>query len=613
VVLAMNTARRLLPYARRHWRALGVVLVTMGVSVALDVLRPWPTKILVDHVLGREPAPDWLGRWADALPGPGGTEGLLLWVCVGTVLIFLLGAAASTVSTVAAVTFGQRTVYDLGADLFRHLQRLSLVFHARRPLGDTVGRVTGDTYCVQMFITDTALPLLQSLLTLGSMFVIMWRLEPTLTLLTLAVTPFLAILIRVFGRPMKKRSRFRRDLEGRLMSIVEQALGAIPAVQAFTREELEEERFRRCADETVAAYRRAVLADMAFKLLVGLVTAAGTAAIMWLGARYALRGQVSVGTVLVFLAYLAALYSPLGSMVYTTSTWHAAAANADRVLEILDLTPDVHDRPGARDLPLKGHVRYEGVTFGYGPEPVLKEVSLEAKPGEVIAVVGPTGAGKTTLVNLLVRFFDPWSGRVTVDGHDVRDLQVRSLRRQVALVLQDPFLFPLTVAENLAYGRPDATREQVVAAAVAANADEFVRRLPDGYDTVIGQRGATLSGGEKQRLSIARALLKSAPILILDEPTSALDARTESLLLGALERLMAGRTTFIIAHRLSTIRGADRILVLEGGKIVEHGRHDELLARDTLYAHLYRQQTDFARHEPPPAAVAGHAAGSGHE
>jgi ATP-binding cassette subfamily B protein/subfamily B ATP-binding cassette protein MsbA len=593
----MNTALRLLPYVRRHWGGLGVVLGTMGLSVALEVLRPWPAKILVDHILGQEPVPAWLGRCMDFLPGPEGVEGFLLWVCVGTVVIFVLGAAMSLVSTVAAVTFGQRTAFDLGADLFRHLQRLSLLFHARRPLGDTVGRVTGDTGCVQLFLTGTCLPLLQAVLTLGSMFVIMWRLEPTLTLLTVAVAPFLAVLLRLFGRPMKRRSRFRRDLEGRLMSLVAQALSAIPVVQAYNREELEEDRFRRCAEDTVAAYRRSVLADMWFKLLVGTVTACGTAAIMWLGARYALRGQVTVGTVLVFLAYLAALYSPLSSVVFTASTWHAAAANADRVLEILDLTPDVSDRPGALDLSLKGHVRYEDVTFGYGLEPVLKGVRLEAKPGEVIAIVGPTGAGKTTLVNLLVRFFDPWSGRVTVDGRDIRDLQVRSLRRQVALVLQEPFLFPLSVAENLAYGRPDVTRAEVVAAAVAANADAFIRRLPEGYDTVIGERGATLSGGEKQRLSIARALLKDAPVLILDEPTSALDAGTESLLLSALERLMAGRTTLIIAHRLSTIRNADRILVLEGGEVVEQGRHDELLALGGLYAGLYRQQMEIARHE----------------
>lgn len=589
----MRAVLRLLPYASRHWRGLAVILATMGVTVFLEVLKPWPTKILVDHVLGHEPAPAWLPGAA----GEGGVQAMLLWVCLGTVGIFLLSAVASTVSTLAAITFGQRTVYDLAADLFRHLQKLSLLFHVRRPLGDTVCRVTGDTYCVQMFISDTILPLLQSALTLGTMFVILWRLEPTLTLMTLAVTPFLVVLIRAFGSPMKQRSRQRRDLEGRLFSIVEQSLAALPVVQAFTREDAEERRFRATADETVAAYRRSILADMAFKTLVGLVTAIGTAGILWVGATYALEGRVTVGTVLVFLAYLASLYAPLGSMVYTTSAWHTAAANADRVLELLDEAPDVADPPGAKPVPLRGHVRFEDVTVGYGERPVLKGVSLEARPGEVVAIVGPTGVGKTTLVNLLVRFFDPWSGRVTIDGRDLKELQVRSLRQQVALVLQDPFLFPMSVTENLTFGRPDATPEQVHAAAKAANAHDFITALPEGYEADIGERGATLSGGEKQRLAIARALLKDAPILILDEPTSALDARTEAMLLAALERLMAGRTTFIIAHRLSTIRKADRIVVLEGGAIVEQGRHEDLVRRGGLYSRLYRQQMEVVRHD----------------
>src|SRR5947209_268859 len=483
----MHTLRRFLPYALARRRGLAVVLATMALSVGLEVLRPWPMKLLVDQVLGGQPVPFGVQAWLDVLPGGVGVNGLLLWVCISTVAIFLAGAVMNIASTVSAVTFSQQTSYDLGADVFRHLQRLSLVFHSRRPLGDTVGRVTGDTNCVTLFITGAVLPLLQAVLTLAAMFVVMWRLDPTLTLLSLAVTPFLAVFLRLFGRPMKKRSRHRRDLEGHLMSVVEQTLSAMPVVQAFTREEHATDRFRAQADATVAAYRRSTVTDMVFKLLTGLVTAVGTAAIMWLGARYALDGRVTVGTVLVFLAYLTALYTPLSSMVFTATTWHAAAANADRVLEILDLEPDVRDRPDARDRPLKGHVRYEGVDFGYSSTvPVLKGVSLEARPGEVVAIVGPTGAGKTTLVNLLLRFFDPWAGRVTIDGHDLRDLKVRSVRQQVALVLQDPFLFPLTVADNLSFGRPDASREQVVAAAVAASADDFIRRLPDGYDTVIG-------------------------------------------------------------------------------------------------------------------------------
>ena len=451
----------------------------------------------------------------------------------------------------------------------------------------------------RVLVNSALLPLFQSGITLVAMFAVMWSLDPTMTFLAMAVVPFLAVAIRVFGQPMQARSRARRDLEGQMMSLVQQTLSALPAVQAFTREEIEQSRFRRYADDTVIAYRRSMSADMWFKLVVGMVTSVGAALVMWLGATYALEGRMSVGTVLVFISYLASLYTPINSITYTASILRQTAANADRVLEILDTPPDLQDAPDAREVRLEGHVRYEGVTFGYERgRPVLKGVSLEAGPGEVLAIVGPTGAGKTTVVNLLVRFFDPSSGRVTVDGHDLRTLRIRSLRQQVAMVLQEPFIFPLSVADNIAYGRPDATRAEIEAAAVAANAEAFIRALPGGFDAVVGERGATLSGGEKQRLSIARALLKDAPILILDEPTSALDARTEGLLLDALRRLMRGRTTFVIAHRLSTIRDADRILVLDHGVIVEQGRHAELMTLGGLYAGFYHQQMEHSRSGP---------------
>jgi ATP-binding cassette subfamily B protein/subfamily B ATP-binding cassette protein MsbA len=580
----------------------------MGFTIALDVLRPWPMKLLVDQVLGKQALPPsltWLLVW---LPGSATPDGLLFWVCLSTVLIFLAGTVASTASGIAEVSLGQEMTYHLGADLFRHLQQLSLIFHSRSRVGDIAERVTGDAYCVRVLVIDALLPLVQSLGTLVAMFFVLWQLQPTMTLVSLFIVPFQGFVIWTYSKPMKARNRQTRDLEGRMMALVHQVLSAVPAVQAFSREDEEHHRFQAIADDTVRAYRHGVVASMGFKLFAGLVTAFGTAVMMGIGAEFALQGRLTIGSILVFLAYLSSLYEPINSITQMFATLQQSAASTDRVLEILDTPVDVSDAPGARGGQLTGGIRYQDIRFGYVPgQAVLNGISFGILPGEVVAIVGPTGAGKTTLVSLLLRFFDPWSGAVSVevaepssDGSSwlgLRDLQTRGLRQQIAIVLQEPFIFPMTIAENISYGRPDASSDEVVAAAIAANADDFIRRLPQGYDTVVGERGSTLSGGEKQRLSIARAFLKDAPILILDEPTSALDAHTEARLLDALERLMARRTTLIIAHRLSTIRTANRILVVDRGEIVESGRHTELLTREGLYASLYRQQLNIAQHD----------------
>ncbi len=363
-------------------------------------------------------------------------------------------------------------------------------------------------------------------------------------------------------------------------------------MQAFAQEDREARRFREFARAAIRAQRRGVLAKHFYNLSSGLITTLGAAAILWLGALHVLEGQLTVGSLLVFLAYLTSLQSQMKAFTGIYGALQEASASVNRVMEVLEAEQEVADRPGARVLPgVKGHVQIEDVSFGYEPErPILKDVSLEALPGQTVAVVGATGAGKSTLVSLVPRFFDPWKGRVLIDGHDVRQVQLKSLRQQVALVLQEPFLFPLSIADNIAYGRPGASQEEIEAAARAANAHSFIERLPEGYDTLVGERGATLSGGERQRVSIARALLKDAPILILDEPTSALDAETEGMLLEALDRLMEGRTTLIIAHRLSTIRNADKIVVMKEGRVAEIGSHEQLLARDGLYARLYSLQ-----------------------
>jgi ATP-binding cassette subfamily B protein/subfamily B ATP-binding cassette protein MsbA len=549
-------------------------------------------KVLVDNVLYGHPMPPRLARALEWLPGAATPANLVTWCALATVVIFLLGWAVGVASTFASIAFGQRMVYDLAIDLFGHLQRMSLRFHARRSSGDLIRRVTEDCGSVSVIVKDALLPVAASVFSLASMFLVMWRMDWAMTLLALSVLPFMVVVFRRYAEPMLATSYAQQEAEGRIYDTVEQTLSAMPVVQAFGREEVNDRRFRADASAILSATLAATNVQIRFKILMSFATAAGTAGILYLGAWRTLNGEFTVGNMMVFLTYLGLLYAPLASLMYTTSTIQNAAGSAARVLEVLETDHEVTDRPGAVALPpAKGHLRLEHVTFGYEPDrPVLKDVAFEALPGQTIAIVGPTGAGKSTLVSLVPRFFDPWQGRVTIDGHDVRDVQLQSLRRQVSLVLQEPFLFPLSIAENIAYGRPDATREEIEAAARAANAHGFIEKLPAGYDTVVGERGATLSGGERQRLSIARALLKDAPVLILDEPTSAVDAQTEAMLLEALHRLIKGRTTLIIAHRLSTVRRADRIVVVDGGRVVETGSHDELLGRGGLYANLHALQ-----------------------
>jgi ATP-binding cassette subfamily B protein/subfamily B ATP-binding cassette protein MsbA len=572
--------------ALRRRGALAAALAAMLLKIGLDVLKPWPLKFLVDHVLSEHPRePSRVAAWLPALL----PQDLIPCCVAATVILFLLGWVLDQALAYANLGLGQRLVYDLAADLFDHLQRLSLGHHRRRSIGDSIRRVTSDCSCVATIIRDALLPMLTAIVSLVVMFVILWRLDHGLTLLALAVVPYMVMVFRRYAQPMLERSYEQQEIEGRMYTLVEQTLSAIPIVQAFGREQRADQQFRQSSHEVVEAALATAGVQLRFKVLMGLATAMGTAAIFWVGAVHAFDGRLTVGSVLVFLSYLASLYAPLEALVYTSSTVQGAAGSARRVLEVLRTAPEVADRPGALPLPpVVGHLRLEQVTFGYQTgQPVLRHLCLEVLPGQTVAIVGATGAGKTTLVSLIPRFFDPWAGRVLLDGHDLRAVRLKSLRDQVGLVLQEPFLFPLTIAENIAYGRPEASRAEVEAAARAANADGFIQRLPQGYDTPVGERGGTLSGGERQRLAIARALLRDAPILILDEPTSALDAETERLVLEALGRLTKGRTTLVIAHRLSTLRNADRIVVLDQGGIVEEGTQQQLLDRKSLYAHLH--------------------------
>jgi len=576
---------------RRGWPLLGVS-ASLLLRVVLDVMKPWPMIFLIDYILGGKAMTPLLGRFVQALPGPATPPVLIGWSVAGTVLVFLLGWMAGLAASYSNISLGQRMTYDLAGDLFGRLQQLSLHFHARKSVGDNIRRVTSDCGCAAIIVKDALLPAVSSVVSLGLMFGILWRIDAKLTLTAVAVVPLMVLAFARYARPMMDRSYEQQEAEGKIYDIVEQTLSAMAVVQAFGREGFNERRLAGGAEQALTATRALTRVQLEFKLLMGSATALGTAAIIWVGTHHAWAGGLSIGAIVLFLSYLGSLYAPLEALAYTSSTIQGAAGSARRVWEVLQTETEVKDMPGARALQaVKGQVQFENVSFGYEPgRPVLQNISLEANRGETIALVGMTGAGKSTLVSLIPRFFDPWKGRVLVDGQDAREVRLKTLRRQIAIVLQESFLFPISVAENIAYGVPQATRAQIEQAARTANAHDFIKRLPQGYSTIVGERGGTLSGGERQRVSIARALLRNAPILILDEPTSALDAETEALVLEALGRLTRGRTTFIIAHRLSTVRQATRIVVLKDGAIAESGTHDELLQLGGVYARLYELQ-----------------------
>jgi ATP-binding cassette subfamily B protein/subfamily B ATP-binding cassette protein MsbA len=578
------------PHVRSHaWSLAG--LAALGcVAVALEALLPWPLKLIVDHVLTGMPLPEGLAALG-RLPGADRPEGLVGWLALALVVTFVAAQAIKVGQSVAQTRVGARLQYALAAEVFAKLHALSLVAHYRGRTGDLVRRVTHDTACLPGLVTSVALPVFTSCLSLVVLFAIMWQLDPMMAIVAAVAAVPMGILMRVLGPRMSDRAYEHQQVEGQVWSVAEQTLTALPLVQAFGRERHEHARFRSTAERSIGAAVRALVSQVQFKVGVDGSLALGTAVIMLVGGVQALDGELSAGTLIVFLSYLAALYAPLLAFAYLGPMLATAVGGARRVAELLEHQAVVAEMPGAKALaPGRGgaHLRFEDVVFGYSPgSPVLHGIDFEVQPGETVAIVGATGAGKSTLAAMIPRLMDPWEGRVLIDGQDVRQATIESVRRGTALVLQETFLLPLTIADNIAYGRPDATRGQIESAARAANAHEFIARLEQGYDSVVGERGLTLSAGQRQRISIARAVLLDAPMLVMDEPTSALDAESEHQVLDALHRLMAGRTCVVIAHRLSTVRGADRIVVLERGRVAEVGAHAELLRNGRLYRSLH--------------------------
>ncbi len=593
--------RRILRHAGVPVGPMVAIAALLAGASAAAALAPWPLKLLVDLVL--KPDADVQRRygWLRALPGARDSDlALILWLCVAMLSLYLLSQGIRVTIAYLLSGLGSRLTYRLGAEVLSRLQELTLVFHSRQRVGDMVQRVTTDSGCVRDLVCGVMVPGARACVDLIVMFLFMWQLDRLLALIAIAFAVPLALVIRWCTAPLAERAYEQQQVEAQVLSLADQTLGALPAVQSFTREPEHDRQYRVLNQRLLVRQVAAMWAQLRFKFATSGVTALGSATIMLLGGLAVADGRLSLGGLLVFLAYLAALYAPMETLSYLSATYANSTGSARRVLEVLDTAEHITDAPGAQYLPapsLPGvhEIRFSHVSFSYRPgQPVLRDLDLIIPQGQVVALVGPTGSGKSTMLSLVPRLLDAESGAVLIGGRDVRSVRLASLRDRIAVVPQEPLLLPMSVSENIAYARPGATLDQIQSAARAANAEEFILRMEGGYGAILGTRGATLSVGQRQRLSIARALLKDAPILLLDEPTSALDPLTERNVVDALARLSLGRTCIIIAHRLSTIRHADRVLVLDEGAIVQDGTYAQLVAQDGLFRQMHQVAHPFA-------------------
>ena len=584
----MNLIRWTAEFLRPHRARVGVVLLLSVAEIGLNAAAPWALTLIVDSVLGGRPLPDSVVAIVPPLADLGAVALLVLLAVAG--LALQVAAELARIShTQLETRVGQRVVHELRNRLLAHLQAMPLTHHLTHRTSDHVYRLDADTYCINDLVTSGAFPIVLAGLHLAVMFVVLLTVDATLAVLALAVAPFLYLCLRYHSTTLVDRAEQVKTLESGLVERAYETLRSIAAIKSYARERHELDRFAGAGRATMRARVALTWQESLFSLAVTAVTLAGTALILVVGGLHVLDGTLTVGRLLLVIAYLAAVYDPISAIAHTVGTLQQAVVSARRVRDMLALRPETPDAKDARDAgSVAGHVRFEDVDFSYdGSRRVLDAVSFEARPGELVAIVGPTGAGKTTLVHLIPRLFEPTSGRVLVDRLDARSYRLRSLRERIALVPQDPVLFEGTVADNIRYGRLDASNADVEAVARAAYIHDTVSRLPLGYATPVAEAGKTLSGGERQRLGIARALLKDAPILILDEPTSAVDTLAEAAVFDSLRRLREGRTTIVIAHRLSTIRDATRILVLVDGRISAQGPHDALLDSSELYRRMW--------------------------
>ncbi|MEN3326601.1 MAG: ATP-binding cassette, subfamily bacterial [Acidobacteriota bacterium] len=576
---------------RPHRSMLVLAFIAVLGEAATDLLEPWPLKIVFDYVFGTKHMPAWMSGLI------GGTLGLtkvaiLHFAVLAVIVIAAAGALSSYAEKYLTTSVGQWVMHDLRSILYHHIQRLSLAYHDHKPAGDLISTVTADIDSIQDFISQALLGILVNVLTLVGMLAVMFYLNWRFTLIALSITPFLFLVVYTYTHRIKQASRALRKKEGEVVSVVAEVLGSIRVVKAFAREDYEEARLAQQSLENVEIALRARSLKAKLAPVVQVIVAVGTCLVLWYGVNLVLTEQMTSGSLLVFLLYLGKMYKPMRDLSKMTDTMSKAAVGYERIRAVIETENEVRNLSGAKKAPaLKGAIEFEHVDFGYDKRyPTLTDVNLRVEPGQLAALVGPTGAGKSTITGLIGRFYDPQEGVVKIDGEDIRKYKMKSLRRQMSFVLQETLLFRAPVWQNIAYGKPEATREEILRAAELANADEFIKKMPQQYDTMVGEKGVTLSGGQRQRIAIARAIIRNSPILILDEPTSGLDAASEELVFEALGRLMAGRTTIVIAHRLATIRRADVIFVIDYGTIVERGTYEQLIAAGGLFAKLHEIQ-----------------------
>ncbi|HEY1170899.1 MAG TPA: ABC transporter ATP-binding protein [Verrucomicrobiae bacterium] len=587
----MNRLKRVLAYFRPDLGRVILAFSLLVLAIAANLLKPWPIALLADSVLGDKPLPDWLAGQSVA----SNQIALLSFLGISVLALHAMHGGLKALQNYWIISTGLCGLARVREAVYERLLLLSQRFHQNKSSGDTLYRATWDTYAFQTLFQQGMMTFVEASITLLLMVIIMWQVDDVLTIYALLVMPLLVVSIRIFSRVMNKWGAQAQQAESQVAARLQQSLANLPLIQGYATEKPEAQRFSNLTQDTRAKRLRQHIWELMYGLGVALVFGIGTALIVWLGGQRVLEGEITIGDLLVFLAYLAMLYEPLNQLSHVGATVSTASASAQRVFDLLDANETVAEKFNARSviteeeaqidgkslckpLVVEGGLEFENVSFEYvSGRPILKGLRFQVKPGEFVAIIGPSGAGKSTMLQLVTRFFDPTAGKIKLDGVDLRELKLADLRKNIAFVLQEPLLLPATVAENIGYGLREVTRAEIEAAAKTAHAHEFIMSLPLGYDTIVGEGAARLSVGEKQRLNLARAYLKDAPVLLLDEPTSSLDIENETQIAASLQELRKGRTTLVVAHRLNTIRNADRVIVVVNGKVFEQGRPEELI------------------------------------